>query len=99
MQYLELNQFDILSKTLTHESHIKSILNGNRPFPLHLEIDLTNACNHRCEFCVWSELLSKDKSTLPFDLVIKVLGNIKDLGTKAITWTGGGEPLLHKRFN
>ena len=98
MKNLDLKQFDILSKTYHHTEHINSILNGDRPFPLHLEIDLTNACNHRCEFCVWSELLSKDKSTLPFDLVIKVLDNIKDLGTKAITWTGGGEPLLHKRF-
>ena len=98
MNHLDLKQFDILSKTYVHTEHINSILNGERPFPLHLEIDLTNACNHRCEFCVWSELLAKDKSTLPFDLVIKVLDNIKDLGTKAITWTGGGEPLLHKRF-
>ena len=98
MNNLDLKQFDILSKTYHHTEHINSILNGDRPFPLHLEIDLTNACNHRCEFCVWSDLLSKDKSTLPYDLVIKVLDNIKDLGTKAITWTGGGEPLLHKRF-
>lgn len=98
MTNLDLKQFDILSKTYHHTEHINSILSGDRPFPLHLEIDLTNVCNHRCEFCVWSELLSKDKSTLPFDLVIKVLDNVKDLGTKAITWTGGGEPLLHKRF-
>lgn len=98
MNNLDLKQFDILSKTYHHTEHIEKILNEERPFPLHLEIDLTNACNHRCKFCVWSELLSKDKSTLPFDLVIKVLDNIKDLGTKAITWTGGGEPLLHKRF-
>ena len=95
MNNLDLKQFDILSKTYHHTEHINSILNGDRPFPLHLEIDLTNACNHRCEFCVWSDLLSKDKSTLPYDLVIKVLDNIKDLGTKAITWTGGGEPLEH----
>ena len=46
MKNLDLKQFDILSKTYVHTEHINSILNGERPFPLHLEIDLTNACNN-----------------------------------------------------
>ena len=95
---LKLNQFDILSKTYYHEEHIQKVLNGERPFPLHMEIDITNACNHRCEFCVWSELISKDKSSLPYELIIDTITNLKELGVKAITFTGGGEPTIHKRF-
>ena len=37
MKNLDLKQFDILSKTYEHTEHINSILNGERPFPLHLE--------------------------------------------------------------
>lgn len=95
MQY---EQFNFEEKVLYHENHIQRYLDGTRPVPLNIEIDLTNACNHRCSFCVWGDYIQTTRATLPFEVVIQCLNDLKLLGTKSINWTGGGEPTLHKEF-
>jgi radical SAM protein with 4Fe4S-binding SPASM domain len=60
--------------------------------PLYLQIELTNACNHRCEYCYNYDRLKKDYFTR--ELVDKVLDIFEDRVFE-ITLTGG-EPLLNK---
>lgn len=75
--------------------------------PIYVRIKLTNRCCHNCFFCVYrihglkswknsmhnhvhlNDELSKDK-------VFEVLDDFKEMGVKAVTYSGGGEPLLHK---
>lgn len=93
---MEYKQFDFAAKVLHHDKHIQRYLDGRRPVPLNIEIDLTNACNHRCSFCVWATYIGAVRATLPLEIVIRTLDELKALGTKSINWTGGGEPTLHK---
>lgn len=95
---MKLRNFDFSKKVLLHPEQISKIKNGSRPFPLTIELDLTNHCNHRCSFCVWGEHISVDKSSLEKETIKNCLQDMKDLGTKAITFTGGGEPMIHKNF-
>lgn len=95
MQY---KQFDFETKVLHHHEHIQRYLDGLRPVPLNIEIDLTNACNHRCSFCVCATYIGEVRATLPLEVVTRTLDELKELGTKSINWTGGGEPTLHKGF-
>ena len=95
---MELENFDFSKKVKLHPKQISNIKNGNRPFPLTIELDLTNHCNHRCSFCVWGEHIAVDKSSLKKEIIKKCIKDMKDLGTKAITFTGGGEPMIHKDF-
>ena len=65
--------------------------------PIHAQLILTNACNLNCSFCSCSDRDKKKKLTL------KQIKNIIDIlvenGCKAITITGGGEPLMYYEIN
>ena len=61
--------------------------------PLHVQLVPTNRCTGRCSWC---SCANEDRS-LELDLgeIIDILCYFSDLGTRAITITGGGEPTLH----
>ena len=67
------------------------VRNGKIP-PIHAQILPTNACNLTCSFCSCSE----EDRTLEMDSndILYVMRSLGKLGTRSITITGGGEPLL-----
>lgn len=91
-----LGNFSPQSKLLFHTKVIDRWLNGENIYPVLVEFDLTNRCNHRCNFCTFSYM--KDKSTIDTLVVMKAIHDFSLGGVKAINWTGGGEPLLHVDF-
>tara|TARA_A100001011_G_scaffold388844_1_gene469259 strand:- start:248 stop:1384 length:1137 start_codon:yes stop_codon:yes gene_type:complete len=95
---MKLKNFNFNQKVELQPDQINQINSNLRPFPLTIEIDLTNHCNHRCSFCVWGEHISTDKSSLVKENLIECMSGMKKLGAKAITFTGGGEPMIHKNF-
>lgn len=65
--------------------------------PYHVQLYPTNKCNRNCGFCHCS---NRDK-TLELetgDILFK-LQRLKQYGTRAVTISGGGEPLLHPEIN
>ena len=97
-QNLELGSFDFSKKIFYHSEKIAEYKEGKRPFPITLEIDLTNNCNHRCSFCYYAEHIGVNKDSLDTIVIKKTLQNARDLGTKGISFTGGGEPMIHKDY-
>ena len=95
---MELGQFDFSKKVFYHPRNVALLQSGGRPFPVTVEIDLTNACNHRCSFCFYAEHLAADRSSLSTELIKERLTEMKALGTRGVSFTGGGEPMLHKDF-
>lgn len=95
---MKLKNFNFNEKVELQPSQIEKINNKLRPFPITVEVDLTNHCNHRCSFCVWGEHISSDKSSLKKQNILKCIQGMRKLGAKAITFTGGGEPMIHKDF-
>ena len=77
---MELKSFDFSQKIALHPKRYYEIKEDKRPFPLTIEIDLTNHCNHRCSFCVWGEHISTDKSSLNTDVINKCIVDMKNLG-------------------
>lgn len=70
--------------------------------PTNLQIDLTNICNHDCEFCYYHVHDLGNfvyKHTLPTDKVLGTLDDMVSMGGKSVEYTGGGEPLVHKDFD
>ena len=90
--------FDFKTKLLYNSSHLNRVLEGKRPFPIQLEIDLANICNHACSFCNMANTLASDRSILATNILLKRLVEAYSLGTRAISFTGGGEPTTHKDF-
>jgi organic radical activating enzyme len=65
--------------------------------PYHVQLNPTNVCNLSCSFCSCKNRSRKD--VLPLSTVIDMMNTYKELGCKAVTITGGGEPLLHPQIN
>ena len=77
--------------------------------PWLVAFDLTNICNNNCKgcWCFSTEVLKKKKqfpddnknhNYMPFDLVIKTIDELYDLGIYSINLSGGGEPMMHPQF-
>ena len=92
------NQFDFTKKFLFHPEQIADYKRGLRPFPINLELDLTEACNHNCSFCNSAAYRGGRRDSIDTDILLERLKEAKDLGTKSISFTGGGEPMIHKDF-
>ncbi len=69
-------------------------------FPLHLDIETTNACNLRCPMCPRTILIEKDNfSKIGFmtkDDYANIIDQASKYGAYSIKLNYLGEPLLHK---
>jgi len=101
-------------KVLFHIDTLAAIRRGETPPPINVEIDLSFRCSLGCEFCHFAYTHTRgplagkrDKPAnhtpggdlMDFDLAISIVNQLKAAGVQSITWTGGGEPTLHPRFN
>jgi len=74
-----------------------NILNKEKIMPVHIQLTPTNACNLNCSFCTCGNRDKKKQLTLrEIKWILRVCAK---RGTKAMTITGGGEPLLHPQIN
>jgi MoaA/NifB/PqqE/SkfB family radical SAM enzyme len=68
---------------------------GWLPPPVTVELDLTNLCNHACPGCSFSYLVNISKDSIPFDRAERIINELGEFGARAITFSGGGEPLVY----
>ncbi len=73
------------------------VIRGSEVMPIHPQLYITNKCNLDCEFCSCSD--RQKGLEMKFGDVREVVDVLADRGTRAITISGGGEPLLHKQIN
>ena len=87
--------FDPL-RLLTHPAFLRSYVAGANPFPLSVEIDPSNACNHDCGFCIYHPLHRKARSEqLPGRRLFSLIDELRELGCRSLLFVGGGEPMTH----
>lgn len=69
--------------------------------PIHIRIKPTNVCNHKCSYCAYraKELqLGKDmveNDHIPQKKMMEIIDDMQEMGVKAITFSGGGEPFIY----
>ena len=69
--------------------------------PVHVRIKPINACNHDCWYCAYHyddiQLgnLMEYKDVIPRDKMMEIIDDLKEMGVKAVTFSGGGEPLMY----
>ena len=83
------------NRLLWHGDKIKQWQNGQNPYPINLDVHLTGACNLRCPRCGGGER----KGCLDTQLVCDLLQELRKGDVRAIVYTGGGEPTMHKDFS
>ena len=69
--------------------------------PVHVRIKPTNICNHDCWYCAYHvenlQLgnLMEYKDRLPREKMMEIIDDLAEMGVKAVTFSGGGEPLIY----
>ena len=64
--------------------------------PYHVEIHPADRCNIECFFCSTAAIRGTDE--LPEDRFVQLIGELRQAGTRAIRFSGGGEPLFHRKI-
>ena len=65
--------------------------------PIHIQLNPTNKCPLECSFC---SCKNRDKNLeMDGDLLIEGVSRFISLGTKAVTITGGGDPLAYRSLD
>lgn len=73
----------------------KNLKHGD--FPLHLDIEVTSACNLRCPFCATTYSKFKD-GFMEWKTAKRILDEAGEKGLYACKFNFRGEPLLHKEL-
>src|SRR6185436_2780554 len=89
-------------KLLNHRAKIEAMLGGGFVYPVSVELDLSNTCPHDCFFCSFGTSAShgyrqQNWVQFPTERALSLLEELAACGVRAVTFTGGGEPLVHKQ--
>ena len=89
-------------KFLRFQDHVAAVAEGRVLAPVHVRIKPTNRCNHNCWYCAYrvdglqlGEDMNLDDA-IPEDKMFEIVDDLIGMGVKAVTFSGGGEPLLYK---
>lgn len=99
-----MNQYSDL-KILQHSDRIDVLRRGGQIAPVHLQLSLSDACNHACPgFCAFrmigyptNEIFDPSKM-IPTAKCEEIIDDAAYLGVKAIQFGGGGEPTVHPQY-
>ena len=91
------------SKIFHYQEKLDSLPQENKLIlpPIHIRIKPTNVCGHSCWYCAYKAdnlQLGKDmikKDHIPKDKMLEIIDDAIEIGVKAITFSGGGEPFLY----
>ena len=87
------------NKIYYYLDQVEKLERGEFVAPISAEIDPSNSCNLKCGFCMFGEWRKDHHEHLDLDTYISLIGELQRMGTKSITFTGGGEPLMNPNFN
>lgn len=88
-------------KIFAHADVLNDIREGKRVAPIYIRIKPTNYCNHKCYYCSYADtkLGLRDSvnshDQIPWQKMKEIISDISDIGVKAVTLSGGGEPLIY----
>lgn len=77
---------------------INSLREDRITAPIHVRIKPTNICMHKCPFCPYQRKERENislRDSIPLNEMENIISGLYEMGTKAITITGGGEPLIY----
>lgn len=91
-------------KIIHHKNILGKLRNKEFLNPVHVQMVITNKCNLNCSFCAYrmdgysSNEQFNSNDSLSFEKSLQCINDLKSMGTKAIEFTGGGEPTVHPDF-
>ena len=94
---------DVYSKLkfLRFREQLEALENGHIAPPVHVRIKPMNPCDHDCWYCAYHDEnlqlgnLMEYKDRLPREKMMEIVDDLAEMGVKAVTFSGGGEPLIY----
>jgi len=89
------------SKIFHYPQHLEKLARGEQSPPIHIRLKPTNRCNHRCAYCCYRNpdlflgQLMNEQDQISREKMIEMVGDFAVMGVKAVTFSGGGEPLCY----
>ena len=89
-------------KFLQYGEQIAALREHRVVAPVHIRIKPINRCNHSCWYCAYRAddlQLGGDmdlEDRIPDHKMDEIIGDIIEMKVKAVTFSGGGEPMLYK---
>jgi MoaA/NifB/PqqE/SkfB family radical SAM enzyme len=93
----DINPFNSL-KVLCYSKKIESIIGGQIPSPVTVNIDLSNVCNHDCEWCFSREYNANSPCMMSKSMASNIIDDLVKLNVKSVILSGGGEPVTNPHF-
>ena len=106
----EFEGFQNPLKVFHHTQRIHELRSTGDTRMVHMTVGLTNYCNHKCPWCSvnWKQAgrasersgagKPNRKPVNASPRLIEAIGEARDMGLKAVTIVGNGEPTLHPDF-
>lgn len=91
---MDVKQFSA-DKIFAHIDRIDEWLQKGVSRPVTFEMDMTNVCNHRCPWCIGFFNRGQKNCSIALDEAKDILRQIKGIGGRGVTFTGGGDPLCN----
>lgn len=91
-------------KFMRFADRLEALAAGRPAAPVHVRIKPINRCNHRCWYCAYRSdtlTLGEDMDLddrIPAAKMFEIVDDLVAMGVKAVTFSGGGEPLLYKEL-
>lgn len=87
-------------KIFHHSEILNQMKDGKRVAPIYIRIKPTNVCNENCYYCHYkNSYLNLDEYNpsdyIPREKMLEIVSDMGGMGVKAVTFSGGGEPLVY----
>ena len=94
------NPFATQAKLVLHfEKLYQYLKNGDTESPIFMEVGLTNKCNMACYWCITENGRdNKAGAHLEINALKRYLKDFSEMGGKAVTYAGQGEPTFYPHF-
>lgn len=92
-------------KVFHYTDYLDRLANNGIVPPIHIRIKPTNYCNHNCWYCsfhlkdvqIGKDMVATDN--IPEHKMNEIVKDIVEIGVKAVTFSGGGEPLCYPNID
>jgi organic radical activating enzyme len=88
-----------IHKLIHHIDHLHNMKQGKPVAPIHISVWPTRRCNFSCSYCCCKNTSSDKTPDLDLSTFLDAVDVCARYGTKAIEFSGGGEPLLWAHFS